>query len=732
MLNAYRRWLHGQWPAGTVEPLPVTGPGGATSVPGVRVAGELAGQYVIKDAAASGERAVDAITSARGFKPGTDPDQLDLVVIGAGAAATAAAKQAGQAGLSVRVFEAGLAGLDRIERKGKDLVLHHRAGEATRARNAIIAVARSGVYRKLDCPGGHLDKVRYRVVDPQELDRRQALVVGDGDAAVETAVALATCGARVTFCHREAALTGVSAANLGKLSAIRDDPSAQIHIEAPVSPYESTATMRTMKSAEGPGSIAVLPATDVARVDQATVTIVDQSKRETTIPNAAVFAMLGRESPVGFLQRSGIQLKAVHDSVALGWLALALVLCAIVLHWKGNYQELPLQQLASKYKLFPYDIPGFIGLIGGSIGEWAKTEGNLLYTLKAALGSPSFYFTAGWSLLVTVFGIRRIRRTGTPYVFRQTVTLIAVQWIFLCLLPEIVLPWIGRNGYFERNSQYRYLADHFFERLDGMRGHERAYWRAVGFIIPFPLDMRNLSALQPMWAWFWVAIVQLGAFLPLMTRRWGKGGYCGRICPWGAIAETVGDRQRDRMPHGPRWNRLNMIGQGVLAVAIVMFFLRFVGWTLGYSSWASIGFFWAYNKLPYLNYAWMADVLLAGMIGLGFTFFSSGRTFCRFVCPLGALLHVYARGMRFRIFPDKAKCVSCNACTATCHAGVDVMNFANKDLPVLDPECVRCSSCVAECPTGALTLGFRRPSGEVVLDKVPASLVQVRDARLTP
>jgi MinD superfamily P-loop ATPase len=94
-------------------------------------------------------------------------------------------------------------------------------------------------------------------------------------------------------------------------------------------------------------------------------------------------------------------------------------------------------------------------------------------------------------------------------------------------------------------------------------------------------------------------------------------------------------------------------------------------------------------------------------------------------------MHIYARGTRFRIFPDKAKCMSCTECTAVCHAGVDVMNFANKDLPVVDPECVRCSECAARCPTGALTLGFRRPSGEVVLDKMEASLVQTRDARIT-
>ena len=33
------------------------------------------------------------------------------------------------------------------------------------------------------------------------------------------------------------------------------------------------------------------------------------------------------------------------------------------------------------------------------------------------------------------------------------------------------------------------------------------------------------------------------------------------------------------------------------------------------------------------------------------------------------------------------------------------MSFANKGMPMRDPECVRCSACVQSCPTGVLTFG---------------------------
>ena len=128
------------------------------------------------------------------------------------------------------------------------------------------------------------------------------------------------------------------------------------------------------------------------------------------------------------------------------------------------------------------------------------------------------------------------------------------------------------------------------------------------------------------------------------------------------------------------------------------------------------------------SYKWIVDVFLAGVIGYGFYFWYSGRVWCRFMCPLAALMHIYARFSRFRILADKKKCISCNVCTSVCHQGIDVMNFANKGLPMADPECVRCSACVSSCPTGVLTFGQVDRAGNVVSrDRLAASLVQIRE-----
>src|SRR5205085_1631478 len=128
-----------------------------------------------------------------------------------------------------------------------------------------------------------------------------------------------------------------------------------------------------------------------------------------------------------------------------------------------------------------------------------------------------------------------------------------------------------------------------------------------------------------------------------------------------------------------------------------------------------------------LNYWHIVDLFLAGIVGVGAYFWFSGRVWCRFACPLAALMHIYARFSRFRIFAEKKKCISCNVCTSVCHQGIDIMNFANKGIPMEDPQCVRCSACVQQCPTGVLSFGHLDEKGVPALDRLAASPVQVRE-----
>ena len=352
----------------------------------------------------------------------------------------------------------------------------------------------------------------------------------------------------------------------------------------------------------------------------------------------------------------------------------------------------------------------------------------MLGTLYVCIGSPGFWYSLIYTLTILIFGLRRIKRRKTPYIKVQTTCLFLFQAIPLFLLPYVILPYLGFNGAFD-SGLGKSFADEFFPAVNyDLSGRE--YWRAFGFILAWPLFFWNVFTSEPMWGWLIVSLVQTFVIIPLLIRRWGKGVYCGWICSCGALAETLGDTHREKMPHGPKWNALNFIGQVFLLFAFVLLVTRIGSWWSPSSSFggacASI-YEGILKGLPGFNYVWFVDLLFAGIIGVGLYFHFSGRVWCRFACPLAALMHIYARFSKFRIFPEKKKCISCNVCTSVCHQGIDIMNFANKGLPMEDPECVRCSACVQSCPTGVLQFGRFGKNDEIIYDRLPASLVQMTE-----
>ncbi|HUF60543.1 MAG TPA: 4Fe-4S binding protein [Verrucomicrobiales bacterium] len=209
------------------------------------------------------------------------------------------------------------------------------------------------------------------------------------------------------------------------------------------------------------------------------------------------------------------------------------------------------------------------------------------------MGKPDFYYALAYCLLVIIFGIRRMRRRRTPYVTAQTLTLTAIQVIPLFLLPYLLLPWMGNNGWFD-SGPGQWMANVLFP---ADASGERAYWHAFGLILAWPLFVYNVFTGEPLWGWLAISFLQTFVLIPWMVLRWGKGAYCGWICSCGALAETLGDAHRHKMPHGPLPNRLNMIGQVFLGLALLLLVFRLSSWIPG------LGFlegpyYWILSKIP--------------------------------------------------------------------------------------------------------------------------------------
>jgi len=758
LLKRYAHWLHLQWPGGEVESLPRVDESFRTNVDGVYVVGDLAGVPLLKFSVDGGVRAVRDVVD-RGtpsVEPSGEDGPYDVVILGAGASGMAAAREARRQDLSFCVLEARQrfatikdfqegkpiytypndmtpagdlqvsaqakeelvqeletqthdipvrhAEAHRIDERGDGLEVVTSSERRIRAQHVVVAIGRSGNFRSLDVPGEDKDHVHHRLYDPTRSDGQDVVVIGGGDSAAEAAISLTEAGANVTLSYRRDEFVRPKPENVERIHELEAD-------------------------SEDDGGLTLEMPTEVEEIRDDSVRLSTETG-QTGVKADQVFAMIGREAPLDFFRRSGIELRNdwgdVPDSLdealsGLGWLndlrwdrigafAAFFLFMAAVYSWKdGGW----VGRLAQAAEVFPFSWePG------------ADGPGLVDVTLTS-MTNPSFYYTFAYSAIVVIFGIKRIRRRKTPYIKVQTLTLMCIQVLPLFILPEIILPFLAGNGLLPTG-----VLDALFPTSE-YAVHGREYWRAYGFILAWPLMVYNVFTQDPLWWWLAICFVQTFVLIPGMIYFWGKGAYCGWICSCGALAETLGDQHREKMPHGDGWNKLNLAGQVIMVLAFALLFLRIGGW-IWPGSWADAAFQAGLNGQWFglkLNYSWMVDTVLAGMVGYGVYFWLSGRFWCRFFCPLAALMHIYHRFSRFRILADKKKCISCNVCTSVCHQGIDVMHFAQQGKPMEDPECVRCSACVQSCPTGVLEFGQVKPNtGEVIRrDALEASLARIQE-----
>ena len=94
------------------------------------------------------------------------------------------------------------------------------------------------------------------------------------------------------------------------------------------------------------------------------------------------------------------------------------------------------------------------------------------------------------------------------------------------------------------------------------------------------------------------------------------------------------------------------------------------------------------------NFFWPALIIFILFIVLIFTI---ERGWCRYFCPVGAILAPFNKisFLHVSLSPKKIfekECLHDNACINACPMGIDVINMNR------DPECILCGKCVEVCP----------------------------------
>ena len=302
--------------------LPQVDPNFETPRKGVYVIGELGGMGLIKNAVSQGRQAAEHVVSTGRRGQG---DALDAIIVGAGPAGISATLALLKAGYNVLALERekfggaimhyprakvvmtgslDFAGFGKVRQKKmskEELVAvwdEIRAqtnppvveGELVesiepdsdgawrvisstgvrRAANVLLALGRRGSPRKLGVPGEESSKVAYRVIEPEAFTGQHVLVVGGGNSAVETALALANQG--------RCASVGISYRR-GEFNRCRGDNKLMIHQAIDV------------------GRVEAFLGTTVQRIEDQKVWLEDKNGKEFQVPNDSVVVQIGGTPP---------------------------------------------------------------------------------------------------------------------------------------------------------------------------------------------------------------------------------------------------------------------------------------------------------------------------------------------------------------------------------------------------------------------------------------------------
>lgn len=301
-----------------------------TNVSGIYIAGELGGMGLIRNAVEQGKQAVENIIKTIDKIHKAD---YDLIIVGAGPAGIAASLTAKKVGLKAIILEQDTLGgtvftfprskivmtspmdlplygkvklyetsktellelwnsvinknqiIVKENAKVEEIISENNLfrikllnNEKYTAHKILLAIGRRGTPRKLNIEGENLEKVAYRLLEPELITGKYILVVGGGDSAIESALLLADNN-KVTLSYRSETFNRLKQANNLKI-----------------------------KEAIENGKVDVRFNTNPQIISKESVIIMTNSGDNIEIKNDLVYIFAGGELPTQFLQKAGIQI----------------------------------------------------------------------------------------------------------------------------------------------------------------------------------------------------------------------------------------------------------------------------------------------------------------------------------------------------------------------------------------------------------------------------------------
>ena len=238
------------------------------------------------------------------------------------------------------------------------------------------------------------------------------------------------------------------------------------------------------------------------------------------------------------------------------------------------------------------------------------------------------------------------------------------QWLDLTLFTAFLV--LALVSFFRKSVRLKYVT---FIAAVGYLG----FWKSTLLSVTdiFRVADLSLPIFKYNLAWYLFAV-----FAMVSTVLWGRL-YCGRICAYGALTQLldpiVPRKMRFEIPVRIE-KHANLIKYGVLALVLAYFFA-----TRDVGVYRFVEPFWMFGLFGTTGMWIGLAVLLVATVFVR-------NLYCRFLCPVGAMLGILSNLTVFKI-KRWAECNTCKICEKTCEWG------AIRGPQIVKSECVRCDDC---------------------------------------
>jgi polyferredoxin len=169
-----------------------------------------------------------------------------------------------------------------------------------------------------------------------------------------------------------------------------------------------------------------------------------------------------------------------------------------------------------------------------------------------------------------------------------------------------------------------------------------------------------------------------------------KKSFCGWACPIGFLGELCGRAGglviKKRLRPGPRLNgSLKILRYVVLGLFLFLTFRTGELILRGYDPYYLIFSGFGHGTVGVISYVVISATAVGALIIPMF--------FCRYLCPLGAVLDPFSRLGVIKIYRDEEKCTQCGDCQTACPHDIPVQTLSL----VRYRDCTNCFECMDAC-----------------------------------